>query len=39
LEKEKFKAKLRKKNKNLNFVGYDIDCEIVEIAQSNVKNA
>lgn len=39
LEKEKFKAKLRRKNKNLNFVGYDIDYKMVEIAQNNVKKA
>ncbi len=38
-EKEKWRASTRKKDKKLNFIWYDIDETILQIAKDNVKNA
>jgi len=39
LEKEKWRAKTRQKDKNLNFIGTDIDPHILKIAQNNAISA
>jgi len=39
LEKEKWRAGTRRKEKDIKFVGYDIDSQMVEIAKQNVKKA